>query len=249
LVKKQKTKKMKNLLTLTTLLFMSLATFSQVDEEELIILKADRDWEKLIRTAEKYTQKDDTKNNPLPYYYMAYGLYKISFIGDRDEAYKNAYKDALSVVGKMMRKDDDGRIQKEYEEFFVELKLSLLEIIRNDFDAEEYRRSFGWVMKIYKFGRENIAGKFLEGAVRYRNNDKSTAKTKWKEGRELIAQVASANEFDAADREMIKYGLYHAAKCRKDARQQDEAKEIMNLGAQWFEDEKDWQRYYDEIVN
>ena len=240
---------MKKLLTLTTLLFLSMGAFTQVDEEELIILKADRNWEKLIRQAEKYTQKSDTKNDPLPYYYMAYGLYKISFIGDRDDAYKNAYKDALTVVGKMMRKDSDGRVQKEYEEFFVELKLSLLEIIRNDFEAEEYRRSFGWVMKIYKFGRDNIAGKFLEGAVRYRNNDKSTAKTKWKEGRKLIEEVSSANEFDDADREMIKYGLYHAAKCQKEAKQIDAAKEIMNLGAQWFEDEKDWQRYYDEIVN
>lgn len=247
--KKPKQRKMKKLLTLTALLFMGLSTFGQVDEEELIILKADRNWEKLIRQAEKYTQKPDTKNEPIPYYYMAYGLYKISFIGDRTDEYKNAYKDALTVVGKMLRKDPDGKVQKEYEDFFVELKLSLLEIIKNDFEADEYRRSFGWVMKVYKFGRDNISGKFLEGAVRYRNNDKSTAKTKWKEGRELLEQVSSAKEFDKADREMIKYGLYHSAKCQKEAKQYDTAKELMNLGAQWFEDEKDWQKYYDEIVN
>lgn len=240
---------MKKLLAITTLLFLGFSSFAQVDEEELIILKADRNWEKLIRQAEKYTQKNDTKNDPLPYYYLAYGLYKISFIGDRGDEYKNAYKDALTVVGKMMRKDADGRVQKEYEDFFVELKLSLLEIIKNDFEAEDYRRSFGWVMKIYKFGRDNIAGKYLEGACRYRNNDKSTANTKWKEGKELIEQVGSASEFDKADREMIKFGLYHAALALKDSKQLASAKEIMNLGAQWFEDEKDWQRYYDEIVN
>ena len=64
-----------------------------------------------------------------------------------------------------------------------------------------------------------------------------------------IPQVGSASEFDKADREMIKFGLYHAALALKDSKQLASAKEIMNLGAQWFEDEKDWQRYYDEIVN
>jgi hypothetical protein len=240
---------MKKLLAITTLLFLGFNSFAQVDEEELIILKADRNWEKLIRQAEKYTQKPSTKDEPIPYFYMAYNLYKISFEGDRPEEYKNAYKDALTVVGKLMRKDADGRIQKQYEDFFVELKLSLLEIIKNDFEAEDYRRSFGWVMKIYKFGRDNIAGKYLEGACRYRNNDKSTANTKWKEGKELIQQVGSSGEFDKADREMIKFGLYHAALALKESKQLPAAKEIMNLGAKWFEDEKDWQRYYDEIVN
>lgn len=240
---------MKKLLTLAAIVLFGLPTFSQVDEEELIILKADRNWEKLIRQAEKYTTKTKTKKEALPYFYMAYGLYKISFIGDRSDEYKNAYKDALTVVGKMLRYDDGGAVQDEHGEFLVELKMSLLEIIRNDFDADEYRRAFGWVMKIYKFGRDNISGKFLEGAVRFRNNDKATARTKWREGTEMLKEVQSASEFDKADREMIKFGLYHSAKCQKEARQDQAAKDMMNLGAQWFEEDKDWQRFYDEIVN
>lgn len=240
---------MNKLLTLVTTVFFGLTVFCQIDEDELLILKADRNWEKLIRTAEKYTTSNKTKNEPIAYYYMAYGLYNISFIGDRPEDYKNAYKDALTTVGKMQRKDADGAVQKEYEDFFVELKMSLLEIIRNEFDAGEYRRAFGWVMKIYKFGRDNISGKFLEGACRYRNTDKATARTKWKEGAELISQIESPKEFDKADLEMIKFALYEAAKCQKEGRQIEDAKEIMNYGAQWFEEDENWQRYYDEIVN
>lgn len=240
---------MNKLFTLLATLFFGFTVFCQIDEEELLILKADRNWEKLITKAEKYTTSSKTKNDPLPYYYMAYGLYKISFIGDRPDEYKNAYKDALTTVGKMQRKDSDGSVQKEYEDFFVELKLSLLEIIRNEFEADEYRRAFGWVMKIYKFGRDNISGKYLEGTCRYRNTDKATARTKWKEGAELISEVESPSTFDEADREMIKFALYEAAKCQKEGLQMDNAKEIMNLGAQWFEEDEDWQRYYDEIVN
>ena len=60
--------------------------------DDLLILKADQNWEKLIISSEKYTLKDATKNDPIPYYYMAYGLYKISFVGDRPDEFKNAFK-------------------------------------------------------------------------------------------------------------------------------------------------------------
>lgn len=231
-------------------IFSAHQVYSQEYEyEELLIIKADRDWEKLIKKAERYTLKNRTKDETEPYYYLAYGLYKISFIGDRSDEYKNAYKDALTVVGKMGRKDEADEVMKKYEDFFVELKLSLLEIIRNEIEADDYRRAFGWVMKIYKFGRDNISGKFLEGSCRYRNGDKATAKNRWNEGMELLEAVESTSEWDEADKQMIKIGLYEAAKCKLDARQKEDAVKIMNLGAQWFEEDKDWQRYYDEIVH
>ena len=217
--------------------------------DDLLILKADQNWEKLIRQAEKYTYKDATKNDPIPYYYMAYGLYKISFIGDRDDAYKNAFKDAITVIGKMDRKDQDNEVFNQYNEFFNEVKYTLFELIRNDIEGDDYRRAFGWVMKMYKFGRDDIGAKLLEGACRYRNGDKSTARSKWKEAKDLIGEVTSTDGWLEADREIIKFALYESAKCQMDARQPAEAKALMNLGAQWFEEDEDWKRYYDEIVN
>jgi hypothetical protein len=243
---------MKKLLSLLTGILYSLSLFSQIGDdeyEELLILKADQNWEKLITQSEKLTEKNKTKNDPVPYYYLAYGLYKISFLGARPEEYKNAYKDALTAVGKMGRKDDDGKVLEEYDEFFNELKYSLLEIIKNEIDAGEYRRAFGWVMKIYKFGRDHIGGKYLEGAVRYRNGDKATARTKWKEAAQLLDELESTDDWMEADRDFIKLGMYESAKCQIEARQMDAAKEIMNLGHKYFEEDEDWKRWYDEIVN
>lgn len=241
---------MKRVFTLLTVLIaFAFNNYAQGDYEHLLIYKADQNWEKLIQESEKLTLKNKTKNDPVPYYYMAYGLYKISFIGDRPDSYKNAYKDALTVVGKMGRKDSDGAVMEEYDEFFNELKASLLEIIKNDIEADEYRRAFGWIMKIYKFDRNHIGGKYLEGAARYRNGDKATARAKWKEAADLIAELESTSDWMEADKNMIKFGMYESAKCQIDARQVEAAKEIMNYGAQWFEEDEDWKKWYDEIVN
>lgn len=241
------TKKMKNLLTLLAAFLIGSIVVAQ-DYQDLLILKADGNWEKLIKEAEKYTLKSKTSDDPTPYYYLAYGQYKISFVGDRGDEYKNAYKDALSTVGKLNRKDDDGSVREKYSEFFDELKSSLMEIIENEFDAGEYRRAFGWVMRIYKFGRENISGKYIEAVCRYRNMDKATARSKWREAKELLKE-ADASQWSEIDKKMIMFGMYESAKVLVESRQDDQAKEIMNLGAQYFEDNEEWNAWYDEIVN
>lgn len=239
---------MKKLITLALSLISGLFLIAQ-DYDDLLILRADQNWEKLIISAEKYTLKESTKNHAVPYYYMAYGLYKISFVGDRKEEFKNAFKNSLGVIGKMDRKDTDKAVFNKYQDFFEDAKGTLFEMIRNDIEADDYRRSFGWVMNMYKFGRDDIGAKFLDGSCRYRNGDKATARTKWKEGKELIAALGSIDELLEIDREIIKFALYESAKCQVDARQPAEAKAIMNLGAQWFEEDEDWKDYYDKIVN
>lgn len=239
---------MKNILTLAFTLFLSTTFFAQGDYQDLLIIKADGDWEQLIKKAERYTYKKGTEDDTAPYYYMAYGLYKISFVGDRDEEYKNAFKDALTAIGKMLKKDDTGEAQEKYAEFINELKMNLLELIQNEFGNDEYRRAFGWVMRLYKFGRNYPQAKFLEGVCRYRNTDKSTARLKWKEGQELL-ENSDPTSWGTADKKLMMLGLYESAKVLKESRQNDRAKELMNLGAPYFEDNEQWQAYYDEIVN
>ncbi len=239
---------MKNLLTLVFTLFIAVSTFAQGDYQDLLIIKADGDWEELIKKSERYTLKSSSEDDAIPYYYMAYGLYKISFVGDRDEKYDNAFKDALTAISKMIKKDKNGEVQEKHAEFINELKMNLLELIQNEFGNDEYRRAFGWVMRLYKFGRNYPQAKYLEGVCRYRNTDKSTARLKWKEGQELL-ESSEPNSWGEADKQLMMLGLYESAKVLKESRQSDRAKEIMNLGAPYFEDNDKWQEYYDEIVN
>lgn len=239
---------MKRLLTVITTLFISMSAFSQNTYDDLLIIQADGKWEDLIKKAERYTLKSSTEKDALPYYYLAYGLYKISFQADRGDAYKNAYKDSFNAIGKMLRNDKNGEVQEEHAEFIDELKLSLLEIIQNEVENDEHRRAFGWVMRLYKFGRDYAPVYYLEGALRYRRNDRSTANARWKTGDELIA-TADINSWSEPDKQIFMLGLYETAKALKEDRQVDKAKEVMNIGAPYLEDNKRWNTMYDEIVN
>ncbi|PKR81629.1 hypothetical protein CW751_03645 [Brumimicrobium salinarum] len=239
---------MRTLFLLCTTLFLSTSLLAQGTYEDLLIIKADGDWEKLIKKAEKYTLKNSTKKDPVPYYYLSYGLYKISFRADRDDAFKNAYKDAFTSIGKMLRYDKDGSVAEKYAEFVSELKMSLLEIIQNETENEEYRRAFGWTMRLYKFGRDYAPVYYLEGALRYRRGDKSTANNKWKDGDKLLKD-AEITSWSKPDKKIFMLGLYQSALALKEDRQTEKAQEIMNIGAPYFEENETWSMYYDEIVN
>lgn len=239
---------MKKILAIVTTVFISLSLFAQNDYEDLLIIRADGNWDRLIKKSEQYTLSNKTKRDTDPYFYLAYGLYKVSFEGDRDDKYKNAYKDAFTAMGKMLRMDKDGSAQAKHAEFIDELKLSLFEIVQNELDNEEYRRAFGWVMRFYRFGRDFTPAYFLEAPLRYRNGDASTARTKWQEG-EKYFENEDVDSWSEADKQIFMLGLYHSAKVLKENLQADKAREMMNMGAPYFEEYEEWGDYYDEIVN
>lgn len=260
---------MKKLLTIIITLFVSTLLYSQSSYEDLIILKADGNWDKLIKASEKYTTNSKTHKDAVPYYFLSYGLYKMSLEADRDEKYKSAYKSSFTAISKMLRYDGSGEVQADHAEFVDKLKLSLLEIIQNEIGVGEYNRCFGWAMRYYKFGRDYIPAYFLDGALRYRKGDASTARSKWEVGRELLESdddkvnnsVAQRirqrmdpskrdiNQWSAADKEILMVALYQSALVLKENLQEDQAKEFMNIGAPYFEENETWNAYYDEIVN
>lgn len=239
---------MKNIFTIIFTLLITATAFSQGDYDDLIIMKADQNWDKLIRSSEKYTIAKSTSKEAEPYYFLAYGLYKVSFESDRHEKYKNAYKDAYNAIGRMLRYDKSGDVQSKYEDFVEELKLSLLEMIQNELDVEQYPRAFGWAMRYYKFGRDYTPAYFLDAALRYRRQDRTTANLKWQEGEKLL-QDANVPSWSDADKKIFMLGLYSSAQALKEDRQMQLAKDMMNKGAPYFEDNEDWNELYDEIIN
>ncbi|WP_123776048.1 hypothetical protein [Brumimicrobium aurantiacum] len=239
---------MKKLIPAFAFIFSSFMLFAQNTYEDLLIIQADGDWEKLIKKADRYTTKSSTSKDPLPYYYMSYGLYKISFQAERDDEYKGAYKDAFTAMGKMLRYDESGEVEEKHTEFINELKFSLLEIIQNEVENEEYKRAFGWSMRLYKFGRDYIPALYMEGALRTRKNDATTGRNKWEEANKLMKD-ADVMSWSEADQKILMSALFQSAKVLKEMRLTAQAKEMMDKGAPYFEDLERWQEQYDEIIN
>lgn len=230
---------------LTTLV----ATAQAPDFDDLKILYADANYEKLIKVAENYTMKDELKKDPIPFIWLGKGLYKISLSGTDDEKYKSAYKDAIAAVAKAMKNDNDGTLLVDHQEFIDDFQASLVELINNDLAAKDFNKASGWVIKYFKITRNPVGAKYLDGASKYRKTDKGGANTAWKEGETLLATITSIEEWSDADKDLLKIGVLQTAECYILSKQKEKAKTLLNKIAQWYEEDEEFKTKYDELVN
>ncbi|MBI2257623.1 MAG: hypothetical protein HYU67_01855 [Flavobacteriia bacterium] len=216
--------------------------------DDLLILFADGNYPKLIRESIKYSEKDATKGDPLVYLYLAKGYYKISFVADRDEEYKNAFKDCLGAIGKCIGKDKDGKIREEHHEFISQLKQTLLETIINDIDAKDYRKASGWANKVYKVSPNDIGAKYLEGACKYQSGDKGGANAFWKEADKLFTGIKDFSTMTPEDKELLKLGIYETAQCYMAMRQAEKAKTLVNKFSKHFEGDASFKEKFESFM-
>ena len=243
--------KMKKLFGPLLMLFVSLTLKAQSPGyDDLKILYADANYEKLVKSSENYTMKEDLKKDPIPYVYLAKGLYKISLSGTADEKYKNAYKDAIGALAKGMKVAKDSiELLSAHMEFIGQFQNSMVEMISNDLAAKDYNKAAGWVIKYYKITANPIGAKFMDGAAKYRNADKGGANTLWKEAETMLKKITSLDDWTEADRTLLKLGVIEAAECYISSKQVEKAKETMNKVAQWFESDPDFKEKYDALIN
>ena len=241
---------MKYIFSLLAITITALTASAQSpDYDDLKILYADANYEKLVKEADKYTQKDDSKKHPQPYYWAARGLYKVSIQGSDDENFKNAYKDAINYLGKGLKYDSDPGISAEFREFVSEFQMSLVERINNDIAAGDSRKAYAWILK-YKKASNNLLGQlFMEGASKYASNDKGGAKTVWKTAETDLENLTSLDGYSEADKIMLRNGIIQTSEAYIAMRQQDKAKQLLGKVANWYEDDEDFKEKYDEIVN
>jgi hypothetical protein len=241
---------MMKFITLLASLFVALLASAQPPSyDDLKIYYADEDFEKLVSKAMKYTDKDKTKKDPIPYIWVAKGLYKISVSGNDDPDYKNAFKDGIKYIGKAMKYDEDGTASQEHDEFLRMFTMRAVELIVNDCDAGDYRKAYGWNVKYLSIAKDKAGSKYMEGACKHQNSDKGGANTAWKEADEMLEEVKSLESWREADKTLLMRGVMESAGAMISSRQGSKAKELMDRFAPWFEENSDFKALYDEIIN
>lgn len=260
----KKQKQMKNIFLLLLFVgaFIVNANAQPPKFDDLVVLFADGNYEKLLKKAEKYTQSDKTKKNPIPYLYLSKGNYEIAREGgDLLDKFPKASRDALKYAGKCISKDKDGMVYKENLAYFTTLKLSIVEEIRNLVDVQEWTKVSGKLLAIKKVDKNDIGHHYLAAALAYHTKDRKKFVSEAKIADEMLANAdpsqftinedddVDINEKKKADLEMLKIGVMAYADALVLSRQEAKAKDLMGKVAQWYEKDEEFKTKYDEIVN
>lgn len=242
---------MKKLIALLGFFFLSgTYAWSQAPNyDDLIILFADANYKKLISEATKYTLKDDTKNDPLPYLYLSKGLYAISQQGDKDPVYKNAYRESIGALGKFIKKDKKNEVQGEHSEYIEQIKATIVESIHNELELKTYKKVSSLVNNYFKIKAGDTGGKLLEAASKYRDNDKSTANLLWKEFEKKLLEMTDVSGLSESDLDMLRMGICESAECFVHSKQIPRAQALLNKGKELIGDDEEFMERYNQLMN
>ncbi len=215
---------------------------------DLRILFADGNYEKLVKNAQAYTEKESSKNDALPYFWWGKGMFAISQTNTKNEVFKNAYKEAISYYGNCIKRDVSGEIQREYVTDFEAFKMSLVDTISKSIIAANYKVASQWVTKYYKLNPKSIGAKYLEGVCKYRSADKAGAEICWKDADKNLAALQDFYTLGHAEVELLKSGIIQTVDCFVADKQLERAKTLLKKVKPWFEDENDFMAKYKQLV-
>ena len=205
--------------------------------DDLLILYADGKYEKLIEECLKYNDKDATKNDPLPYLYLAKGYYGMSLQGDRGAAYKNAFKSSSQAIGRFYKKDKAGSFTAENEEFIEELKSAAAEVLLNEFEAKNYRKASTSANVFRKTSPDNVGADLMIAASKFLDNDKSSAVSIGREKEKEFLALEKINTSSAADVKIYKEAIIATAECMIQIKQVDRARKVLEKGQELIQEE------------
>lgn len=242
---------MKNIISTLVLFLAFNVSFGQKEYDNLRILYADGNYEKLVKTAEKYTNDDKTKKDPVPYLWLSKGLYKMHVTGNASGVYKNAYKESINAVGKSIKYDKTGSVfsDPDNKEYLDLLQGSLIEQIVNELMGENYKRAYSWSNSYKKLSQNLIGQIYLDGASKYKTGDKSTGMSLWRTADGLLKDVTSIDDWTKGDKDLLRIGVIQTAECYVSMKKVDLARALLNKIAQWYEDDAIFKDAYNEIVN
>lgn len=206
--------------SLMLLNIFSLTTFAQEHPyPELNILYAKPDYEKLIEKAEKLSLK--YPEEPLPLIYFSMGLNAMADKGSVDTKYAGAWKESVNKAAaaiKLDKKQGKGQLNdSKYQNYIFELEkqnyqyfidelgtwYENLGMSKAQLDKDtklrdkmygELSKASGYAGTFTKLAPQlTFYNKYLEGAMKFYANDKTTATAKWKEANDQIIAVKKEN--------------------------------------------------------
>ena len=164
----------------------------QEDLDELLEWCVDGKFEKVLYKAIRYTEDDEQKKHPMPYFYMSKAYLSIHKSDDADlrEAYEvdklKALKNALKYASKFVKKDRDKDHVPSEQEFIEELRKETLVAAETEIDNEKYTKAKSYYKYLTTLDKEDPGAWMMFGTVYLTLKARRDADKAWEIAKNLL---------------------------------------------------------------
>jgi hypothetical protein len=235
------------ILALSTTFFLA-AQAQKQPYEDLLVKYVDEKYEDCLAKALGYTEKDDTKKDPLPYIYVSMCYYEMSKIEKYRmmEEYKKSDKDAVKYAEKYRKKDKNKEFFDNYADYWSELNMMAQEAGLNAYeDAKGLSKAKQWFDGMTSYYPENPGAWMMLGLTMYKSNlpkEGDLAMTKFQPALDAAGGVGMLPD---DQKSLMKAALIHYATYMDSKGNRSKAKEMLEIGKDAFKDDAEFKGAYE----
>jgi DNA-directed RNA polymerase beta' subunit len=222
------------------ILISNVSVFSQEGEyTDLLVYYVDEEYEKCLKKADKYMNKDESKYDPLPYLYTSMTYYEMSRDSKYTEDYPKAFRNCLSYLTKYRRKDKTYTYKSDAEPFIEKIKLVLAEEIENyklDGTARSDKKITGLLKKLVRIDPDDAGIELMLGVYYAKTKNRSESKKYIASGKQKVMEIGDSIAFGDLTRTQqlyFKESIIAFYQLKKDT-SPDEAEKILLSGEDYF---------------
>ena len=223
---------------------------TEKDLDKMLFYYVDGEYERLLDKAIAFTEDEDTRRNPVPYIYVSKAYFEMSKIEEYDEDYPRAYRDAVKYAAKFTKKDKEGEFKAENEEYIDGLKIQTFELADNYYQIANYSKAKRYFKYLVGMDPEDWGAWFLKGVNEVQINMKSDSEISLKNAMDGLSSLEKdeVELYFPGKIMLLKKGILYYAEYLRDNGKTGEAKEVIELGYTFFEDDNEYKINYDDYT-
>jgi len=236
-------------LILPILFFNSLCPAQNHAYDDLLILYVDEDHVKCISKAERYTDKEETRRDALPYLYQSMCSFEMSKLDKytSDREYKYVGRDALKYAAKYRKKDKELEYFKNYEDYWAELNTRAMDMGFMLFDEGSYSKAKRQFKRMVTYYPENAGAWQMLALTELKMNAARDAKESMVEYRKAFAQLGEVERLPKDQRRLLREGMVRYTEQLQQKGLIDSARTTIAMGKDHFIENPEFKALYEEL--
>lgn len=210
--------------------------------KDILFMIIDGDYEKAASKAEKITDNDKTRREPVPYIYASMAYFEMSKKEEFQEDYPRAFRDAIKNAYKAKRYDKENVYMPEHSRYINELKAEIMREAIFHYQSQNWRKSITFSKYVTRIDPEDISALLLKGIAEVKGRNAYQAATTFEEAAE------SLNSFTESDitldsKNAYLYAILEYAKLMAEDDTKANAQPYLDAVAGIYEDDAEFQNF------
>lgn len=241
---------MKHVILLLSILLLAPSAAAQKHVyDDLLVLYVDEEYTKCIAKAERYTERDDTKRDPLPYLYLSMCHHEMSLLEEyqNDPEYRHAERDALKYAVRFRKKDKHNEFYPNYEDFFMALNERAMESGLNHYEMGDFSKARRVFDRMVDYMPENAGAWRMKALCQERLRLARDAEESLQGFQQAYSAIPDIERLPKDQRQLLRRSLILHAEHMLSAGRTAEAREVMALGEDNFMSNAEFKALHKEL--